>query len=173
MPVVYLTVGFPGAGKTTICSHISDITGAHHIWADYERKSRFQDPKYTLEENDALYGTLNAELETHLASGRDVIYDTAFNYYHDRELIRGISRKYSYDTVIIWVKISRDIAKNRAIYPDDSATTRILGAMSEPDFERLCDLLEEPRQNERTIAIEGQDMTREKVADLLESFFNG
>jgi predicted kinase len=164
---LFIPIGVPGAGKTTVCQLISDITGAKHIWVDYERKMRVQSPEYTHHENKALYDQLNKDVERHLKEGASVVYDTAFNYYHDRQLLRSIADRYSCDLVVVWIQTPLDIARKRAVHTDDISSTRVLGAMSKDDFNRLSQALEKPRTTEHAISIDGSHVTRSVVEQLL------
>lgn len=60
---LYLFVGYPGAGKTTIAKIIAESTGAVHIWADKERQEMFGKANLTATETSQLYERLNQETD--------------------------------------------------------------------------------------------------------------
>ncbi len=166
-PTLYLMLGYPGAGKTTVSKIISDLTGAVHLWADQERRRRYGEPTYEHAENLHLYGILNEETVQLLNQGQDVIFDTGFNFYKDREHLRQIANDFDARCVLIWVTTHRDLAKERATTNAHLRPTRVLGNFSHEDFERISDNLEPPRSNEEYIEVDGTKVTKDYIAQKL------
>lgn len=167
MPTLYLLVGYPGAGKTTVSRALHKLTGAQHLWADHIRKEQFKGPHYTAQENRKLYESLNHLTDELLAAGTDVIYDTNFNFYKDRQKLRQIAAQNHAQAVLLWVKAPKPIAKERATSGAHKQDSRVLGNMSEADFERLTNHLETPREDERAIIVDGTKVSPEYLASVL------
>ena len=167
-PRLYLFVGYPGAGKTTLARLIHQRTGAVHIWADQERKAMFGQPEHTPAENAKLYEYLNAKTAELLASGQSVIFDTNFNFYKDRQHLRSIAEQTGAEPIIIWVTTSPELAKQRAINDAASQDTRILGDMPPETFDRIASHLEPPREDEKVIKIDGTGIDQDRVCALLD-----
>ncbi len=169
-PTLYLMLGYPGAGKTTVAKLVSEITGAEHIWADHERKIKYGQPSYSQTENDELYSELNHRTESLLREGKSVMFDTAFNHYEDRKKLENIARTAGADTVILWVQTPREVAKKRATTDLDAQPTRVLNdqePLHHEHFEYLSDKLEEPRNDETVVILNGTDITKEYVSQKL------
>jgi len=149
-PTLYLMVGYPGAGKTTVSQMLHKLTGAEHLWADHVRKERFGQPTYTRSENSELYDRLDQETARLLGEGKSVVYDTNFKFQDDRQKLRDIATKAGAKTVLIWVQTPAQIAKERA-----TTLGNVIGRMTEADFDRLIDKLEEPQPDENPIIIDG------------------
>lgn len=162
-------VGYPGSGKTTVSRLIHEQTGAVHIWADHERHAMFQHPTHSRTESDKLYAHLNEITERLLDEGKTVIFDTNFNYYKDRELLRKIAAKHNVRTVLIWMITPRALAQTRATKQSNGQETRIWGDMPLQDFERIANHLEPPRDDEHPIKIDGTHITADIVAKALHS----
>ena len=167
MATLYLMLGYPGSGKTTVAHIISELTGAHHVWADQERYEQLATPTYSADENEVLYSGLNAKTAKLLEAGASVIFDTAFNHFLDREKLRRIAQFHQADTVVVWVQAPRHIAKERATTQSHHQPTRKLGDMHHEQFELLSDKLEEPRLGENTITLDGTNITKSYVSDKL------
>ena len=163
-PTLYLMLGYPGAGKTTVSKLIHELTGAVHLWADKMRIERYDQPTHSHKENLELYAHLNEVADELLATGQDVIFDTNFNFYKDRENLRKIAAKNGARCILIWVKAPKELAKERATrqirFPYKEA-------FPEARFERISSSLEPPRDDESHIVIDGINITSEQVKQLL------
>ena len=166
-PTLYLMLGYPGAGKTTAAKLIAKQRHALHIWADDHRRTHYPEPHYNEEENQKLYLKLNSQAEMALKSGQSVVYDTAFNHYADRKKLRSIAKEAGADTTLIWVQTPLDISKHRALNADLHTETRILGSMTGQNFGRLSDKLEEPRESENTITLDGTKLSESYIEQKL------
>ena len=164
---LFLMLGYPGAGKTTTAQAISRIMGATHLWADHIRRHIFGNPTYNHQENLSLYKQMNRNAEDLLSSGNSVIFDTNFSYYKDRQMLQKLAAKHSARTVIVWVQVTKEVARMRATKDAHLQDTRVLGNMSENDFERLSSHLELPHGDEVVIDIDGTKVTDEYVRNRL------
>jgi predicted kinase len=168
--MLYLMLGFPGSGKTTASKIIHAQTGAVHLWADHERRKRFTNPTHSHEENLELYAELNDLTDQLLGEGKSVIFDTNFSFYKDRVHLREIAAKHDADTVVVWVRTPKELARERATKDAHiQRHTRVLGDMSVEDFERMSNNIQTPHSDERVLEIEGKDMSAESVAEALAS----
>lgn len=166
-PVLYIMVGYPGSGKTTVAQLIHEVTGARHLWADQERQARFHHPPHGSEESRKLYDQLNQEVTKMLVDGQSVIYDTGFSFRRDRQHMRELAKKAKADCKLIWVQVPRDLAKTRAVQESEGKPTRLWGNMSEADFNRMADNLHPPEADEKPITIHGVGVDEARVRHIL------
>jgi len=159
-PTLYLMLGYPGAGKTTAAKIISELTGAVHLWADKIRNERYPNPTHSHAENLELYEYLNALTAEFLASGQSVIFDTGFNFYKDRQLLRSIAAKHHASTCVLWLQTNNSTSRSRAT---QAGRNSYPNAMSLAQFERLSNCLEPPRPDEHAINLDGTKISRQYV----------
>ena len=166
-PKLYLFVGYPGAGKTTVAKVIHENTGAVHLWADKIRRERFENPTYSHEENLQLYAHLNELTGELLRAGNSVLFDTNFNFYKDREHLRQIAEAHNADVVLIWMNTSRELAKHRATEEHHQDHHRVLGVMPSEEFDRMASNLQPPRADEHAIELDGSNLSEEEIKQKL------
>lgn len=167
-PRLYLMVGYPGAGKTTVARWIAEQTGAVHLWADVERNKLFSKPIHSEAESDQLYAQLNERTESLLAEGKSVIFDTNFNHYSDRQLLREIAARHHARVIIIWVATPVGIARERAVH-SQIVRNGYDFTMSPAQFDAIAAKLESPRSNEKIIKIDGTKLDAETVLGLIDT----
>lgn len=162
MPTLYIFVGPPGSGKTTVANFICQ-TGAVHIWADRERSHMFGDPTHSEAESLQLYDYLNRKTAKLLEQGKDVVFDTNFNFHKDREHLRQIAEQAGARLQIIRMTTDRALARKRAMEGTHAERNGMPYAMSEATFDRIVHNLEPLQTGETAVDINGVDLTAEKV----------
>ncbi|MBI1857262.1 ATP-binding protein [Candidatus Saccharibacteria bacterium] len=166
-PILYLLLGYPGAGKTTTAKIISQLSGAEHLSSDSTRLDLFKNPTFNQEEHRKLYKKLDELAERFLREGKNVIYDANLNRYQHRQEKYDICRKTGAQPVLLWVRTPRQLAKQRAthvnrqpLWPDNET--------SEAMFERIANVIEEPHVNEPYIQIDGTKVSPEYISKQLD-----
>jgi predicted kinase len=163
MTTLYLFVGYPGAGKTTVANYICEATGAVHIWADRERQKMFGEPTHSAQESHKLYDALNGRTATLLREGKSVVFDTNFNFAKDRAHLRQVAKQSGAQAKIIWLTTDKELAEHRAVHDSHNKPTRLYGNMDHETFQRITGHLQPPTDDEKPIKIDGTHVTKESV----------
>ena len=163
-PTLYLLVGYPGSGKTTTSRVIHELTGAAHIWADRERQRLFGNPTHSQQESDELYARLNERTGQLLAAGTSVVFDTNFSFRKDRDYLRQIASRAGARTVLLWLHVAPELARDRATHHTHASDNGYDNTMSGTTFERIVSHLEPPTDDELPITLDGTQITPQYVA---------
>jgi predicted kinase len=166
MATLYLFVGYPGSGKTTVANYICDLTSAVHLWADRERQEMFGDPAHTLTESNTLYSYLNGKTLELLKSGKSVVFDTNFNYRKDRDHLRSIAEETGSQLLIIRMTTPVELARKRALHDAHAERNGMHETMSPETFQRIVDHFE-PLVNEPHLELDGTNVSKETIRELL------
>jgi predicted kinase len=159
-PTLYLFIGYPGAGKSTVAKLIAEQTGAHLICADNERHKLFKIPTHAKEESKELYEKLNEATEYLLSQGRSVVFDTNFNFLSDRKKLRDIADKYNATTVLIWIKTPLSVALKRAVH-SHTLRNNYDYVMTSKQFNDIATKLEPPKESEKAVIVDGSDLDKD------------
>lgn len=165
-PILYIFIGYPGAGKTTVAKIISQKTGAVHLMADQERHKMFGKPTHSAAESHQLYNALNDLAADLLSQGRSVVFDTNFNFRADRDKLCSIAESNGADMRIIWVTVDIDTAKKRAVH-SEYIRNGYSASMSEAHFDEIVSKLEPPSEDEIIIKIDGTKLDPGEVLALI------
>jgi predicted kinase len=168
-PTLYLFIGYPGAGKTTIAKWIAEATGSVHLWADQERHRLFAEPTHSRQESRQLYDALNRQTEELLAAGKSVVFDTNFNFYADRQQLQAIAARQGADSLIVWIVVPKSVAKDRAVCPHEARNGYSKG-MTERQFDAIVAKLEPPRGDEKIIKIDGTKLDQRAILALISQY---
>jgi len=166
-PILYLMLGYPGAGKTTAAKFIAELTGATLLSSDELRTELFQQPTFSQAEHRSLYEELNKHTEELLRAGIGVIYDANLNRFEHREEKYDICVRTGAKPVLIWVQTPSAMAKARAVH--DSRQHLVPPNETPEDmFDRIAKVIEPPKPSEHAITLDGSSLERETVKQALE-----
>lgn len=166
-PVLYLMLGYPGAGKTTAAKLVHKLTGAVHLWADKIRNERYPNPTHSHKENLELYDHLNELTGELLATGQSVIFDTGFNFYKDRQHLRQIATQHGAEVKLIWVRVDKSLAKQRALHTGHAEKNTYPEVMPADRFERISNDFEPPQPGEQVVEVDGTKVSENYIRQML------
>ncbi len=159
-PILFATLGLPGAGKTTFCRKFAHEFHLVYLNSDRIRKAMFGKPKYTQIEHDLVYPVMDALAEDALMNGLSVIYDANSSRVHYREALMSITKKCRARFFLLRFQTPEQVAKKR-LGTRKRCMSKVCQNYHPPvpikDFIRIKNTLEEPTSKEPTICIKGTD----------------
>ena len=157
-PVLFYTVGLPGAGKTTVARALSYWLDGVHLRADKVGFELFKFPTFSPAERQAVHQELQYRAADTIKSGKSVIYDAATNAYAQRAAVAALGKKLGVPTVGIWVRVPTELAMTRAGKLRDRHLAGPVARVLPPNvFMQYVQMFEVPAQDEDVIDVRGNE----------------
>jgi predicted kinase len=126
----------------------------------------FAQPSHSEEESLELYERLNGVVKKMLADGKSVVFDTNFNHYHDREILRELAVKQGSDTKLVWLTTPAAVARDRAVHAN-IVRNGYKFVMTGEEFDTIARKFEPPREDEKVIKIDGVKLDDSELLRLI------
>jgi predicted kinase len=155
-PVLFYTVGLPGAGKTTFASSLSYWLGIGHLRGDKIGLELFRIPTFSPQERQIVYAEMGQRAAGALQGGRHAVYDAAVNTREQREQLAALARQHGGTALGIWVQVPTGLAKQRAGTVRDSGLAGPVARVIPPHiFDQYAAAFEAPAADEPVIYVAG------------------
>lgn len=155
-PVLFYTIGYPGAGKTTLASRLSYWLRIDHLRGDKIGLELFRFPTFSQEERRIVYAEMFRRAGQQLRNGKHVLYDAAVNTIAQREALEALAARNGGIAVGIWIQVPTDLAKKRAATArSDGVAGRVVRVIPPHIFDQYVAAFEHPQPHERVIRISG------------------
>ncbi len=170
-PILYLTFGHPGSGKTYFSSRLARDLGLFHLNGDRLRQELFEQPSYTLQETKSVFRVMDYVAEELLKRGMSVIYDGNMNKREFRDRVASVAKRAGAQYRLVWVKTPVALSTVRLRDRHAQAPIAEKKYYTDPPADvvrRIIEESEEPAQDrEPHIVIDGAlDYDRQKSAIL-------
>ncbi len=160
---LFLTLGYPGSGKSTFAKQLATKIGAVRLNSDELRRTIFTDIKDIRNpiNNPFVFGGLDYATHQVLQAGYGVIYDANNNHLAHRQKGEEIASQLGLPTIVLWVQAPLDIARQREA---SRAAAKEMIHIPPERYQQLIDSLEAPVADEQCITIDGLQTFDEQFA---------
>lgn len=169
-PILFYTIGYPGSGKTTLASQLSQTTGAIHLHADKIGVQIYQIPTFSEAERQYILQEMDWLATNYLRDGTSVIYDANINTRAERDHIRMLAQKLDSEAVGIWVKTPTKIAEQRLKIPKKVEGSNMQIVANERflhhSFDECMKRFEMPDEQEQILIIPGTSLYTDQLTYL-------
>ena len=157
-PLLIVTMGYPGAGKTFFARQFAETYKIPHVSEERIRFELFEKPQFNDDEQDIITRILNYNLEQLMLTKVPIVCDGLFSRQKSRKALFDIAKRYGYRTLTVWVQTDASTVKHRAMRRDKrSLDNQYSFALDLADFERLCAQLQRPSEKEPSIVLSGKN----------------
>ncbi len=155
-PILFYTVGYPGAGKTTLARSLTSVLQGEHLRGDKIGLELFRFPTYSVHERRIVYDEMNERASRALRAGQSVLYDAAANTVSQRTAIATLAHEHGVWAVGIWLQVPVATAKARAGTARDAGfVDRVVRIIPPHIFDQYAAAFESPQSNESIITLSG------------------
>jgi predicted kinase len=156
-PVLFYTIGYPGAGKTTVASSLSFLLGAEHLRGDKIGIELFRFPTYSPQERQMVYAEMARRAAERLRQGKHVLYDASTNTAAQRAYLAQFAEQHGGVALGVWVQTAVPTAKKRAgTARTDGVANGVVRVIPPHIFDQLAASFEQPQPHENVIVISGE-----------------
>lgn len=113
-PLLVVTIGHPGAGKSFFARQFAETFNAPLISFDEIRSELFNDITYTPDEDVIVARVAGLQLRELFKTKKTVIIDGGHNPKISRTELRKVARQQGYDVLNVWVQTDKQTSYNRA-----------------------------------------------------------
>lgn len=112
-PALVAVCGLPGVGKSTVAEFITDSLGGTRIRTDAVRTDLFENPQYTSQEKESVYGEILDRARATLADGQSVILDATFARRERRLAVSDLAGECGVPFCLVKVVCDQSVAEQR------------------------------------------------------------
>lgn len=158
MSYLFLTLGYPGSGKTYFSERFSKEMDIVHLNADRFRLQMFAQPTYTPEEHRQLFEAMDKKCKELLENGQSVIYDANHNRRWKRKVMQDIADAAGARYLLLYFKTPLEVALERNAGREIGKTEEEKTAyrtVDEAVIHRMNRNIETPGDNEPFVEVDG------------------
>ncbi len=156
-PLIVLTIGTPGAGKSFFARQFADTFRAPLVSFDLLRYELFPKPTYSKQEVSFLARMASHQIVELLKTGRTFIVDGGHNNSAVRQELERIAKKSGYKILVVWVQTDTTTAKSRSMRRSEKrAGDELNTSLTEEIFEQQSSEFHSPLRHEAFVVISGK-----------------
>lgn len=164
--VIFLVIGYPGAGKSYFSRQFAEVIDAIHLSDDRIRFELFNEPTYDKNEDAVVERIRDYLLEELLKSNKSIIIDANLNK-ANRKRLRESLRSTKSPFVTVWVQTDLETSFARASARDRRQTDdKYTTSMSFETFDKIQKQFKRPERDE-VVVISGKHLFKTQLLSVV------
>lgn len=156
-PLLLVTVGIPGSGKSYFARRFSEMFSAPLISFDEIRYELFNDVSFSEDENAIVARIAGLQVRELLKLHKTVIIDGGHNPKVSRLELAKIAKKNDYGVLYVWVQTDENTARERSLRRSSRAGDDLLNrSLTRDEFESQARKFTAPSDYEKYVVISGR-----------------
>lgn len=156
-PLLLITVGLPGSGKSFFARQFSATFSAPVVSIDRIRHTLYENPSYGKDEASLIQSIAQIQIEELLKTQKTFLLDGAGATRAERVELRRLARESGYDILLIWVQTDQATSQYRSMKRSSrKLDDQFNQSLSQAQYEQLAKRFTAPASNEPTLVISGK-----------------
>lgn len=155
-PLILMTVGLPGAGKTRFATQFADMFGCPLVSYDRIRHELFNEPSFSDDEFAIVQRIADYQITELLKTKKTIVVDGGANLKSDRMVLRQAAHRRGYGTLLIWVQTDPTTCEARSVSARATKDDPWRSAMPKHVFAALSKRVQAPGVQEHYVVISGK-----------------
>ncbi len=156
-PLVLITIGIPGSGKSFFARQFSETFSAPVVSYDKLRHLLFANSTFNKQEQDLINTIADSEIEELLKTQKTFIIDGGGSSKVQRMDLRKKAHAAGYDTLLIWVQTDQNTAKYRSMKRSSRRNDdKYNVSLSSEQYDQLEKRFTQPQPAETVVVISGK-----------------
>jgi predicted kinase len=156
-PILIMTMGYPGAGKSFFSRQFSEAFKLPIVSEDRLRYDLFENPQFNDDESEIITRMLTYTVSQIMKTGTSLLCDGDFSTKSARQQLYDLAKENGYRTLIVWLQTDINTSKARALKRDRrNIDNKYNFDLSIKLFEKLTNKLSRPSDKESYIVISGK-----------------
>lgn len=156
-PLVLITIGIPGSGKSFFARQFSETFSAPVVSYDKLRHLLFANSAFNKQEQDLINTIADSEMEELLKTQKTFIIDGGGASKVQRMDLRKKAHAAGYDTLLIWVQTDKNTAKYRSMKRSSRRNDdKYNASLSSEQYDHLEKRFTQPQPTEAVVVISGK-----------------
>ncbi len=167
-PLLIITMGYPGAGKTFFARQFAELYGLARVSEDRIRYELFEEPLFNKDESEIISRVSESMLEEIMKTERTIVYEGSFLTLKERKRVYQLANKAEYRTLTVWLQTDVETSAQRAMNRDRrNIDSKYSFSIDKATFESLKNQLERPQENETAVVISGKHAFKSQCLTVL------
>lgn len=156
-PLLIVTMGYPGAGKTYFARQFAEQYGLARVSEDRIRYELFEEPLFNDEENEIINRVAFYLLEQLMQTESTIVCEGSFLTQAERKSINELAKKYGYRTLVVWLQTDIETSAQRAASRDRrNPDSKYAFGINRQIFDSIKDTLQRPGEKEAVVVVSGK-----------------
>ncbi|MBP9739005.1 ATP-binding protein [Candidatus Saccharibacteria bacterium] len=167
-PLLIVTMGYPGSGKTFFARQFAELYDLPRISEEVLRYELFEKPLFNADESEIIERIMHYNIEQLFKTKATVICEGMFLTRKQRNQLYMLASKNGYRTLTVWLQTDMQTSLIRATQRDRrNPDSKYSFEIDSKTFTRLKDSLQRPTEKETAIVISGKHAFRSQMLTVL------
>lgn len=156
-PLLIITMGYPGSGKTFFARQFAELYDIARVSEDRIRHELFEQPQYSEDEADIINRVMGYMLEQLMQTEKTLICEGGFLNAKKRVELEKAAIKAGYKTLVVWLQTDIETSAARAATRDRrNPDSKFSFELDRNTFDNVRSLLQKPGEREVAVVVSGK-----------------